>query len=108
MNTIADPIDTLDHADVARILAPLSADAPCGPSARYDPVFTEIRLLREEDDPQLPMGQWERPLKRADWPAIEARCIDMLGFRFKDLQIAGRRIQIEPWFIERENCTKKK
>jgi len=88
MNTIADPIDTLDHADVARILAPLSADAPCGPSARYDPVFTEIRLLREEDDPQLPMGQWERPLKRADWPAIEARCIDMLGFRFKDLQIA--------------------
>jgi len=88
MNTIADPIDTLDHADVARILAPLSADAPCGPSARYDPVFTEIRLLREEDDPQLPMGQWERPLKRADWPAIEARCIDMLGFRSKDLQIA--------------------
>jgi len=88
MNTIADPIDTLDHADVARILAPLSADAPCGPSARYDPVFTEIRLLREEDDPQLPMGQWERPLKRADWPAIEARCIDMLGLRSKDLQIA--------------------
>jgi type VI secretion system protein ImpA len=88
MNSIAEPIDTLDHAGVARILAPLSADAPCGPPARYDPVFTEIRLLREEDDPQLPMGQWERPLKRADWPAIEAKCIDMLALRSKDLQIA--------------------
>jgi type VI secretion system protein ImpA len=51
-------------------------------------VFTEIRLLREEDNPQLPMGQWERPLKRADWPAIEAKCIDMLALRSKDLQIA--------------------
>jgi type VI secretion system protein ImpA len=88
MNSIAEPIETLDHASVARMLAPLSADAPCGPPARYDPVFTEIRLLREEDNPQLPMGQWERPLKRADWPAIEARCIDMLALRSKDLQIA--------------------
>lgn len=88
MNRIAEPIDILDHAGVARLLAPLSDDTPCGPPARYDPVFTEIRLLREEDDPQLPMGQWERPLKRADWPAIEAKCVEMLAVRSKDLQIA--------------------
>lgn len=88
MNKLADAIISLDHADLARLLAPLSADAPCGPAARHDPVFTEIRLLREEDDPQLPMGQWERPLKRADWTAIEARCVDMLAARSKDLQIA--------------------
>lgn len=88
MNNIAEPVDSPDHASVARLLAPLSADAPCGPPARYDPVFTEIRLLREEDDPQLPMGQWERPLKRADWAAIEAKCIAMLSMRSKDLQIA--------------------
>jgi type VI secretion system protein ImpA len=88
MNSIAEPLERLDHVGVARLLAPLSAEAPCGPPTRYDPVFTEIRLLREEDDPQLPMGQWERPLKRADWPAIEARCVDMLTMRSKDLQIA--------------------
>jgi type VI secretion system protein ImpA len=88
MNSLADPVASLDHAGIARLLAPLSADAPCGPPARYDPVFTEIRLLREEDDPHLPMGQWERPLKRADWPAIERKCMDMLAGRSKDLQIA--------------------
>jgi type VI secretion system protein ImpA len=70
------------------LLAPLSPETPCGPSARYDSVFTNIRLLREEDDPSLPMGQWERPLKCADWPEIERLCIDMLSLRSKDLQIA--------------------
>lgn len=71
------------------LLAPLAEDAPCGPALRYDPVFTEIRLLREEDDPSLPMGQWERPLKHADWPRIEALCSSMLATRSKDVQIAA-------------------
>ena len=71
------------------LLAPVTPDAPCGPALRYDPVFTEIRLLREEDDPTLPMGQWERPLKLADWPRIEELCSDMLATRSKDVQIAA-------------------
>jgi len=71
------------------LLAPLAQDSPCGPALRYDPVFTEIRLLREEDDPTLPMGQWERPLKHADWPRIEALCIAVLATRSKDVQIAA-------------------
>jgi len=68
------------------LLAPLDAGLPCGPPARHDPVVTEIRLLREEDDPSLPMGQWERPLRQADWPLIERRCRELLGGRSKDLQ----------------------
>jgi len=75
------------------VLAPLAPDAPCGPPLRYDPVFTAIRLARDEDDPSLPMGQWERPLKRADWPAIGALCVDMLAARSKDVQIAA-------WLVE--------
>jgi type VI secretion system protein ImpA len=78
---------------VDAILAPLSQDDPCGPALRYDPVFTAIRLAREEDDPSLPMGQWERPLKCADWAAIEGLCTDMLATRSKDLQIAA-------WLVE--------
>ena len=70
----------------ARLLAPLDPALPCGPPARYDAAVTEIRLLREEDDPSLPMGQWERPLKRADWAGIEQHCVMLLCERSKDLQ----------------------
>ena len=63
------------------LLAPVSQDAPCGPPARDDAAFTEIRLLREEDDPSLPMGQWERPLKVADWQQVAQRCSAMLARR---------------------------
>ena len=56
---------------------------------RFDPVFTEIRMAREEDDPSLPMGVWERPLKRADWALIEVRCKTVLTQQSKDLQIAA-------------------
>jgi type VI secretion system protein ImpA len=75
------------------ILAPLAPDAPCGPALRHDPVFTEIRLAREEDDPSLPMGQWERPLKCADWVRIAQLCREVLATRSKDVQIAA-------WLVE--------
>ncbi len=75
------------------LLVPLSAESPCGPSMRYDPAFMEVRLEREEDDPDLPMGEWERPLKRADWALIETRCKGILVERSKDLQIAA-------WLLE--------
>lgn len=81
------------QAELEALLAPLTEQEPCGPALRYDPTFTEIRLAREEDDPSLPMGQWERPLKRADWVFIEDRCKDMLARRSKDLQIAA-------WLLE--------
>jgi type VI secretion system protein ImpA len=84
---------------VADILAPLAADAPCGTAARFDPLFTEIRLLRDEDDPSLPMRQWERPLKLADWVQIDARCMEMLCTRSKHLQFAVW--LIESWMRQR-------
>lgn len=77
--------------DVQRLLddlaAPLAPESPCGAPARHDPVFTDIRFLREEDDPNLPMGHWERPLKCADWAQIERRCLTVLSAQSKDLQI---------------------
>ncbi|WP_296948017.1 type VI secretion system protein TssA [uncultured Massilia sp.] len=77
----------LDELD--GLVKPLREDAPSGPPIRFDPIFTEIRLAREEDDPNLPMGVWERPLKKADWPLIEARCKATLARHAKDLQIAA-------------------
>lgn len=74
--------------DLESLLQPIAADDLCGPSIRYDPMFTEIRMAREEDDPSLPMRQWERPLKKADWPLIESLCETTLTKRSKDLQLA--------------------
>lgn len=93
MNAFADIAVADEQQILDDVVAPLEPDAPCGVSARHDPVFTEIRLLREEDDPSLPMRQWERQLKRADWALIERRCIGMLTTRSKDLQIVA-------WLIE--------
>ena len=90
------PISLMSRAhqdELELLLKPISAELPCGPALRHDPIFTEIRLAREEDDPSLPMGEWERPLKRADWALIESRCKPMLCTRSKDLQIAA-------WLLE--------
>ena len=78
---------------ILALLQPLSDAGPCGPALRHDPVFTEIRLAREEDDLHLPMRQWERPLKKADWEHIERLCAETLTNRTKDLQVGA-------WLLE--------
>jgi type VI secretion system protein ImpA len=80
-------------SQITDLLQPISLEEPCGPSLRFDPLFTDIRLAREEDDPSLPMGQWERPLKTADWESIEQRSTSFLTKRSKDLQMAA-------WLLE--------
>lgn len=72
-----------------KLIQPIALDDPCGPSLRYDSLYTDIRLAREEDDPNLPMRQWERPLKRADWGFIESACINALTQNSKDLQLVA-------------------
>jgi type VI secretion system protein ImpA len=71
------------------LLKPLPGNDPTGISARYDPVIAQIRIAREADDPSLPQGEWERPLKKADWSQVAALCTQTLGERSKDLQIAA-------------------
>ena len=76
------------YADLEVLLSPLPGDSPCGPSLRYDQAIAAIRLARETEDPSLPMGHWERPLKSADWSAVQNQCVTLLGQRTKDLQVA--------------------
>jgi type VI secretion system protein ImpA len=75
--------------DLVPLLTPLTQDEPCGPSLRYTDTFAQIKEARSEDDASLPMGEWVRPLKKADWRAVESLCVDALVCRSKDLQIAG-------------------
>ncbi len=80
--------ESLDEI-VQTLLAPVPGNDPCGVSLRGESLFTDIRLAREEDDPSLPMRQWERPLKQADWAFIETACRNALAGRSKDLQLAA-------------------
>lgn len=75
--------------DLAAFLAPVEVEGPAGPSLRYDPVYARIREARTEEDASLPMGEWTRPLKKADWRAAEMLCSELLQRRSKDLQVAA-------------------
>ena len=75
--------------DLSELLAPLRETDPVGESLRYGPVYSHILDARFEDDHSLPMGEWTRPLKKADWRAVESLCIDALRKSSKDLQVAA-------------------
>jgi type VI secretion system ImpA family protein len=75
--------------DTQPLLEPIPGESPTGQSLRFDPLYDEIRRLRQEDDASLPQGIWTRELKRADWPGVAAACIEALQSRTKDLQLAA-------------------
>lgn len=75
--------------DLETLLAPIAGDDPCGSSLRYEGAYDRIREARREDDPSLPMGEWETKLKVADWAAVDKLCQDALRQKSKDLQIAA-------------------
>jgi type VI secretion system protein ImpA len=75
--------------EVSRFLAPISEEQPAGQWLRSDPLYSEIKQLRTSDDPTLPLGVWQRELKKADWPAVARLCQIALETRTKDLQIAA-------------------
>ncbi len=74
---------------LAALLAPVSADAPEGMPAAEDESYRRIRHEREEEDASLPLGAWERELKRANWVAASELSATALATRSKDLQLAA-------------------
>lgn len=75
--------------DIDALLAPIGGAQPAGRSVRYEPIYAAIKQAREEEDPNLPMGVWERPLKKADWPLAEVKCVETLQSHSKDFQVAA-------------------
>lgn len=80
MEDASSPLDPL--------LVPLASPSPTGEWLRYDPVYDEIKQARQEENPNLSQGIWERELKKADWPLVQKLCEDLLKTRTKDLQVA--------------------
>ncbi|MFT4192550.1 MAG: type VI secretion system protein TssA [Comamonas sp.] len=75
--------------DVNLLLAPISADSPCGEDASFSDLFDRIREARRFDDPNLSQGDWATELKTADWRSALDLSVKVLTTVSKDLQAAG-------------------
>lgn len=97
-----EPLDSLADSyftqrfgiSLAALLAPIGS-SDSGESLAQSPLYREIRSAREEEDASLPLGAWERELKRADWATVSRLCSQALATRSKDLQLAA-------WLLEAE------
>jgi type VI secretion system protein ImpA len=85
------PMDVANglEIDLEALLAPVPAGDGAGVSLRYEPVYQQIRDARTHDDASVPMGEWERPLIKADWKRVAALSMEALCTRSKDFQLAA-------------------
>lgn len=74
--------------DLDQILAPIPGDNPSGEDLRYTELYEEIRGARKSED-DIPMGEWQRETRTADWERVISTAADALATRTKDLQIAA-------------------
>lgn len=73
---------------VEELITPIDFTNPSGRDLRYDPVFDTIQEARSEEDDTLPMGDWARQAKRADYPLVATLAREALTKRSKDLWLA--------------------
>ena len=71
--------------DLNALLAPISAENPAGEPVRYTGVYDAIQEARRADD-ELPMGEWQREVKTADWHTVINLCSETIRNKSKDLQ----------------------
>lgn len=71
------------------LLAAVPGAEAVGVPAAQDESYRRIRHEREEEDASLPLGSWERELKRANWVAASELAARSLATRSKDLQLAA-------------------
>ena len=69
------------------LLEPIEKENPSGRWVRYENKYLAILAEKNEDDPNLPMGEWERPLKQTDWKRVIDVAWDLLEKETKDLEI---------------------
>lgn len=70
------------------LLAPVSADHPCGEDLAFSSELDAIARAREADDPSLDQGEWQSELKEADWKFVAGGCARLIAARSKDLRLA--------------------
>jgi type VI secretion system protein ImpA len=70
------------------LLQPIDATELSGRDLRYDPLMDRIQEARVEEDDSLPMGDWARQPKRADYPLVASLASEALKKHSKDLWLA--------------------
>ncbi|EJL94077.1 type VI secretion-associated protein, ImpA family [Herbaspirillum sp. CF444] len=75
------------------LLAPINDAAPCGSPARYSTCHAALQEARRQDDLSLPLGTWQRDLKRADWAEASRLIVHALQHESKDMQLLA-------WLLE--------
>jgi type VI secretion system protein ImpA len=73
---------------IADLLFPISSTNECGKDLRYEHIYDQVKEHRREDDQSLSQGVWQTEHKKANWSEVERICLDLLGTKTKDLQIA--------------------
>ena len=73
--------------DLEPLLAPLSADAPCGPDLEYDPAFQAL-LEAGAGKPERQYGDKVYPAEGPDWPLVHEHA-SQLAARTRDLRVAA-------------------
>src|SRR6478752_2074546 len=68
------------------LLAPISADAPCGPDLEYDPAF-QAMLDAGAGKPERQYGDKVYPAEPPDWPLVHEQAAQ-LAARTRDLRVA--------------------
>ena len=76
----------MSEPDLDNLLAPLAADAPCGPDLEYDPAF-QAMLEAAAGKPERQYGDNIYPAEPPDWPTVHARASE-LAQRTRDLRVA--------------------
>lgn len=74
--------------NLERLLAPVSADQPCGEDLAFSSEIDAIVRARQADDPSLEQGAWVTDLKEADWKFVARECARLIETRSKNLQLA--------------------
>ena len=69
------------------LLEPIEKENPSGRWVRYENKYLAIVAEKNADDPNLPMGEWERPLKQTNWKRVADIAGDLLEKETKDLEI---------------------
>jgi len=72
--------------DLETLLAPLAADAPCGPDLEYDPAF-QAMLAAGAGKPEAQYGEKVYPAEPPDWAVVHEHASD-LARRTRDLRVA--------------------